>query len=385
MPDAARERRHAGERVGARQRGQVGERGRERAQRAHGLARAARAARGRASPARPARGRGARGSASGSSRPSGLGSSSTLRISLPETPSTTEWWIFVSSADAAVGAAPGSGTAPTAGGGGPAGGRRCAPRSRPAAGRRPGGGTADSRMWKSRSKSGSSIQYGWSSPSGTSTSRQRNGGSRCSRSPTRRQMSLIVERPARRGRGVVDGEAADVPVGGGGLDGQELGVEAGQLPHPGRASLRCACRPWLATSRVGKIRAQRERTGGRPQMSDATKRLVLVACILGTTVVTVDSTAVNVALPGHRRGPGRRPGGPAVDGQRVPAHARLAAARRRLARATSSASGACSWSASAASARPRCCARWPRRSSCSSPGARCRAWPARCSPRRRWP
>src|SRR3954453_22130229 len=29
----------------------------------------------------------------------------------------------------------------------------------------------------------------------------------------------------------------------------------------------------------------------------ATKRRVLVACILGTTVVTVDSTAVNVALP----------------------------------------------------------------------------------------
>ena len=29
----------------------------------------------------------------------------------------------------------------------------------------------------------------------------------------------------------------------------------------------------------------------------ATKRMVLVACILGTTVVTVDSTAINVALP----------------------------------------------------------------------------------------
>src|ERR671914_1767523 len=31
--------------------------------------------------------------------------------------------------------------------------------------------------------------------------------------------------------------------------------------------------------------------------SSRTKRLVLVACILGTTVVTVDSTVVNVALP----------------------------------------------------------------------------------------
>ena len=30
------------------------------------------------------------------------------------------------------------------------------------------------------------------------------------------------------------------------------------------------------------------------------KRLVLVACILGSTVVTVDSTVVNVALPAIR-------------------------------------------------------------------------------------
>ena len=38
-------------------------------------------------------------------------------------------------------------------------------------------------------------------------------------------------------------------------------------------------------------------TSGRGGLDEATKRLVLVACILGTTVVTVDSTAVNVALP----------------------------------------------------------------------------------------
>ena len=31
------------------------------------------------------------------------------------------------------------------------------------------------------SKSGSSIQYGWSKPNGTSASRLRNGGTRCSR------------------------------------------------------------------------------------------------------------------------------------------------------------------------------------------------------------
>src|SRR4051794_41890296 len=32
-------------------------------------------------------------------------------------------------------------------------------------------------------------------------------------------------------------------------------------------------------------------------MTRQRKRLVLIACILGTTVVTVDSTVVNVALP----------------------------------------------------------------------------------------
>jgi EmrB/QacA subfamily drug resistance transporter len=37
--------------------------------------------------------------------------------------------------------------------------------------------------------------------------------------------------------------------------------------------------------------------GGDPALSESTKRLVLVAAILGTTVVTVDSTVANVALP----------------------------------------------------------------------------------------
>ena len=39
-----------------------------------------------------------RGGGGGSSRPSGLGSRSAERISLPDTPSTTAWWILVSSA-----------------------------------------------------------------------------------------------------------------------------------------------------------------------------------------------------------------------------------------------------------------------------------------------
>src|SRR5687768_18090384 len=37
--------------------------------------------------------------------------------------------------------------------------------------------------------------------------------------------------------------------------------------------------------------------GGAPPLAARRQRLVLVAAILGTTVVTVDSTVVNVALP----------------------------------------------------------------------------------------
>jgi len=45
----------------------------------------------------------------------------------------------------------------------------------------PGAGSASSLTWNSMSKSGSSIQYGWSSPSGTVTSRRRNSGTSGSR------------------------------------------------------------------------------------------------------------------------------------------------------------------------------------------------------------
>ena len=44
-------------------------------------------------------------------------------------------------------------------------------------------------------------------------------------------MSAELEPAAGRGGGVVDGEAADVPVRPGGLHRQELGVQARQLPH----------------------------------------------------------------------------------------------------------------------------------------------------------
>src|SRR3954451_17961024 len=54
----------------------------------------------------------------------------------------------------------------------------------------PAGGNAISRTWKFRSKSESSIQYGKSSPSGTSASFHRNGGSAGRRSSSRRWRSL---------------------------------------------------------------------------------------------------------------------------------------------------------------------------------------------------
>ena len=71
-------------------------------ERAHRLARQAEQRRGRASRAGPGRARRrARrglGGRSFSSRPSGLRSTSALRISAPETPSTAAWWTLVSTA-----------------------------------------------------------------------------------------------------------------------------------------------------------------------------------------------------------------------------------------------------------------------------------------------
>ena len=51
-------------------------------------------------------------------------------------------------------------------------------------------------------------------------------------------------------------------------------------------------------------------------LSDHRKRLVLVACILGSTVVAVDSTVVNVALPAIRADLGV--GSPASSGRPTP-------------------------------------------------------------------
>ena len=96
---------------------------------------------------------------------------------------------------------PGSRRPPTGAACGPGAGRAGGRPSRTADPRCPGGGMADSRTWKSMSKSGSSTQYGWSSPKGTLTNFQRNGGSRCSRSESMRRMSSDRRSPP----GAVDG------------------------------------------------------------------------------------------------------------------------------------------------------------------------------------
>ena len=62
------------------------------------------------------------------------------------------------------------------------------------------------------------------------------------------------------------------------------------------------------------------------------KRTVLIASILGSGIVFLDQTIVNVALPAIRVEPARQPGRPAVGRRGLPADAVLAAAARGLAR-----------------------------------------------------
>ena len=52
------------------------------------------------------------------------------------------------------------------------------------------------------SKSGSSIQYGWSKPNGTSARRRRNGGTRCNRAAM-----TSCSRSRVSGSGAVDGSS----------------------------------------------------------------------------------------------------------------------------------------------------------------------------------
>ena len=139
------------------------------------------------------------------------------------------------------------------------------------------------------------------------------------------------------------------------------------------------------SAQVRRARAARGRRGERRRPrpdgpAASTKRLVLVAAILGTTVVTVDSTVVNVALPAIDDDLG---GG--LAGQQWTSNAYLVTLSSLLLVAGSLGDlfGARRVFASGwpASGSPRCSARLRRRSSCWWWPARSRACPARCSPR----
>ena len=123
------------------------------------------------------------------------------------------------------------------------------------------------------------------------------------------------------------------------------------------------------------------------RMADArTKRLTLIACILGTAVVFLDGTVVNVALPAIRDDLDTRPRRAAVGRRGLPADARLAAARRRLARrparpaSGSSSVGLAGFGADVGAVRDRA----DRRAADRGAGAAGRS-PARCSCPPRWP
>ena len=109
-------------------------------------------------------------------------------------------------------------------------------------------------------------------------------------------------------------------------------------------------------------------------VTDRRKRLALLAAIMGSFVAGLDATVVNVALPAIERRPRRRPRRPAVGLQRLPAHARLADPRRRLARRPLRRAARSSRSASAGfGVVSRALRAGAERSRCWSPGARCRA------------
>ena len=87
------------------------------------------------------------------------------------------------------------------------------------------------------------------------------------------------------------------------------------------------------------------------------QRLTLVATILGSTVVFLDSTVVNVALPAISDGPRRRARRAAVGGRGLHAHPGLAAAGRRLARRPVRPAADVRLRADRLRRRPRCSAR----------------------------
>ena len=170
-------------------------------------------------------------SGGGTSRPSGSGSSSTLRISLPETPSTTEWWTLVSSADLAALEAVDQVELPQRAVAVQRAGEDARDRLGELRGRRraaapPTRGCGS--PGRSRGPRSSRAGRARTAPRPASSGTAAAGGCR---SPSRRQTSRDLDRSRRAPSRVVDRQRADVAVDPRGLHRQELRVKARQLPH----------------------------------------------------------------------------------------------------------------------------------------------------------
>ncbi len=127
---------------------------------------------------------------------SGVRSKSPAISSAPDTPSMAAWWMRVTAAMRPPSRP--STTCMSHSGRARSSGRPASSPTRVSSwAREPGAGSADRCRWASRSKSGSSIHTGWAVRKGTSTRRRRNGGSRWSRSSSRRRTSANGSRPSR--------------------------------------------------------------------------------------------------------------------------------------------------------------------------------------------
>ena len=88
---------------------------------------------------------------------------------------------------------------------------------------------------------------------------------------------------------------------------------------------RCAVMSQQVAAPISSVPASNSALG-------SSRRLTLIATILGSSIAILDSSVVSVALPSIQREPRRRPCGPAVGQQRLPTHAWLPDPARRIAR-----------------------------------------------------
>ena len=115
-----------------------------------------------------------------------------------------------------------------------------------------------------------------------------------------------------------------------------------------------------------------------------TKRLTLIACIMGSGIVLLDGTVVNVALPTIQRALG---GGLAAQQWVVNGYLLTLSSLILIGGSLGDLYGerrVFALGVSGFGARLAGLCALARRSACSWRCARCRAWPARCSCRARW-